>query len=128
MSAVVLRKLLRALLGLTILFAGALGFFSLRASTIHYPLAKKATGNLEIRGAYHVHSSASDGRGTVDEIAAAAGRAGLDFVIFTDHNLEEIPVPRIVGGVALVFGVEESTPTGHVVALGVDRGLTTRER
>ena len=39
-----------------------------------------------VRGAYHVHSSRSDGTGTVDEIAAAAARAGLQFVIITDHG------------------------------------------
>ena len=37
-------------------------------------------------GAYHVHSNRSDGTGTVDEIAAAAARAGLQFVILTDHG------------------------------------------
>ena len=36
---------------------------------------------LTIRGAYHVHSVASDGTGTLDDIAAAAARAGLQFVI-----------------------------------------------
>ena len=37
-------------------------------------------------GAYHVHSARSDGSGTPDEIAAAAARAGLRFVILTDHG------------------------------------------
>ena len=32
-----------------------------------------------VRGAYHVHSVASDGTGSIDEIAAAAARAGLQF-------------------------------------------------
>ena len=39
-----------------------------------------------VRGAYHIHSNRSDGSGTSDEIAAAAARAGLQFVILTDHG------------------------------------------
>jgi hypothetical protein len=39
-----------------------------------------------VLGGYHVHSNRSDGSGTVDEIAAAAARAGLTFVVFTDHG------------------------------------------
>ena len=39
-----------------------------------------------VAGAYHVHTTRSDGSGTLDEIAAAAARAGLHFVILTDHG------------------------------------------
>ena len=39
-----------------------------------------------VKGAYHVHSERSDGTGTSDDIAAAAARAGLQFVILTDHG------------------------------------------
>ena len=39
-----------------------------------------------VRGAYHIHSQRSDGSGTVDSIAAAAARAGLQFIILTDHG------------------------------------------
>jgi hypothetical protein len=35
----------------------------------------------------HMHTTFSDGRGTHDEIARAAMRAGLDAVIVTDHNV-----------------------------------------
>ena len=38
------------------------------------------------RGAFHIHSVRSDGSGTVDEIATAAARAGLQFIILTDHG------------------------------------------
>ena len=38
-----------------------------------------------VRGAIHVHTRRSDGTGTVDEVAGAAARAGLNFVILTDH-------------------------------------------
>ena len=39
-----------------------------------------------VRGTVHVHTLRSDGSGTVDDVAAAAGRAGLDFVIISDHG------------------------------------------
>ena len=39
-----------------------------------------------IPGAIHVHSSRSDGRGSVDDIATQAAQAGLHFVVLTDHG------------------------------------------
>ena len=39
-----------------------------------------------VAGVIHVHSARSDGTGSVEEIAEAASRAGLNFVIFTDHG------------------------------------------
>lgn len=41
----------------------------------------------EIVGNLHLHTITSDGTGTHDEVAAAAARAGLDFIIYTDHNI-----------------------------------------
>jgi hypothetical protein len=42
---------------------------------------------IEIVGNLHLHTIASDGTGTHDEVASAAARAGLDFIIYTDHNI-----------------------------------------
>src|SRR5688572_14508914 len=72
-----------------------------------------------VRGAYHVHSDVSDGAGTRDAIAAAAARAGLRFVIFTDHgDGTRIPdPPRYSDGVLCIEAVEISTNGGHYVAL-----------
>ena len=78
---------------------------------------------ITVRGAYHVHSNRSDGTGSLDEIAAAAATAGLDFVIVTDHGdgtrQSEPPVYR--SGVLCLDGVEISTQSGHYVALGMNR-------
>lgn len=76
-----------------------------------------------VRGAYHVHTVRSDGSGTVNDVARAAGRAGLDFVILTDHGDGTRPPdpPRYVNGVLIVDGVEISTTGGHYVALGMDK-------
>ncbi len=41
----------------------------------------------EIVGNLHLHTSASDGVKTHAEVAAAAIRAGLDLIIYTDHNI-----------------------------------------
>jgi len=75
------------------------------------------------RGAYHVHSTQSDGSGTPRAIAAAAAAAGLDFVILTDHGDGTRPgaPPRLIDGVLLIDAVEISTDDGHYVALGMPR-------
>lgn len=76
-----------------------------------------------VRGLLHVHSRASDGRGTLDEIAAAAARAGLQFVVVTDHgDGTRIPEdPSYRSGVLLLDAVEVSTRGGHYVALGLGK-------
>jgi hypothetical protein len=75
------------------------------------------------RGAYHVHTERSDGTGTLDEIAAAAAAAGLQFVILTDHGngLRDPEPPAYRSGVLCIDGVEISTDAGHFVALGLPR-------
>lgn len=40
----------------------------------------------EAVGAVHLHSHYSDGSLPIEEIAAIAGRKGLDFLMFSDHN------------------------------------------
>ena len=73
-----------------------------------------------LRGVFHVHSRWSDGSGTVDEIAAAAAAAGLDFVILTDHgDATARRPPSYRNGVLVIQGVEISTDAGHYVALGL---------
>ena len=73
------------------------------------------------RGAYHMHSRASDGTGTVDEIARAAAAAGLQFVIITDHGnaTATTAAPRYVAGVLCIEAVEISTTDGHYTVLGL---------
>lgn len=86
-------------------------------------LATVALDDGSVRGVVHVHSRASDGRGTLDEIGAAAARAGLRFVIITDHGdgrrIPEAPAYR--SGVLVIDAVEISTRSGHYVALGLGR-------
>jgi hypothetical protein len=74
-----------------------------------------------IAGAYHVHTSRSDGTGSVEDVAAAAARAGLDFLVLTDHGdgrrAPEGPVYR--SGVLVIDGVEISTTGGHYAVVGM---------
>jgi hypothetical protein len=74
-----------------------------------------------VRGVYHVHSTRSDGTGTVEDIARAAARARLDFVILTDHGdaTRTFDPPRYVSNVLVVDAVEVSTRLGHVSVLGL---------
>ncbi len=76
-----------------------------------------------IPGAIHIHSTRSDGRGTLDEIAHAAAAAGLKFIVVTDHGdatrAPDAPVYR--EGVLCLDAVEISTAGGHYIALDMPK-------
>ena len=78
-------------------------------------------GDDTVPGIIHVHTRRSDGRGTPDDIAKAAARQGLKFVVFTDHGdgTREPEAPVYRSGVLCLDGVEISTTDGHYVALGM---------
>lgn len=73
------------------------------------------------RGVFHVHTTRSDGTGSPDEVAAAAARAGHQFVVFTDHGDATRPPdpPRYSHGVLCLDGVEISTSSGHYAVVGM---------
>ncbi|MEX2271313.1 MAG: hypothetical protein WD690_07590 [Vicinamibacterales bacterium] len=75
------------------------------------------------RGAFHVHTVASDGGGTREDVARAAARAGLDFVILTDHGdgTAEPAAPEYLHGVLVIDGVEVTTSAGHYATFGASR-------
>jgi hypothetical protein len=60
----------------------------------------------EYVGNLHVHTSYSDGKATHAEVAQAAARAGLDFVIVTDHNVWVDGCEGYYGKVLLLVGEE----------------------
>jgi hypothetical protein len=72
-----------------------------------------------VAGAFHVHSTRSDGAGDRSTIARAAAGAGLTFVILTDHgDATRTPdPPAYVDGVLCIDSVEISTNGGHLIAL-----------
>jgi hypothetical protein len=76
-----------------------------------------------IPGAYHIHTTRSDGVGDRTVVAAAAARAGMKFVVITDHGDGTRPPdpPAYLDGVLVLDGVEISTDEGHYAALDMRR-------
>ncbi len=74
-----------------------------------------------VTGAYHIHTTRSDGADTKPRVAAAAARAGLQFAIFADHgDATRTPdPPAYIDGVLCIDAAEISTNGGHYVALGL---------
>src|SRR5687768_6802562 len=61
-----------------------------------------------VPGAIHIHTNRSDGQGSLDDVAAAAARAGLKFVVTTDHGDATVPPepPAYRSGVLCIDAVE----------------------
>lgn len=72
-----------------------------------------------VAGILHIHTNRSDGSSSPEEVAAAAARAGLAFVVLTDHgDGTRTPDPPIYrSGVLCLDGVEISTTGGHYIAV-----------
>ncbi len=116
-----MRSRARTLLLATVALVAAVAIFI--ALTLP-PRALRLDGSVPseiVTGAYHIHTDRSDGTGTPDDIAAAAARAGLQFVILTDHgNAMRAPdAPVYRHGVLCIDAVEVSTFGGHIVGLGL---------
>jgi hypothetical protein len=86
----------------------------------------------EIVGCIHIHSTYSDGTGTIPEIAKIAEEVGLNFIMMTDHNnLRALSngEEKWYGSVLAVIGYEinDIDDTNHYLAFGlkeeVDRNL-----
>ena len=78
----------------------------------------------------HLHSTYSDGTGTVPQIARAAKRAGVDVVLLTDHDTLEAKrrgQERWYDDVLVLVG-EEVSPTDrdHFLAFGIDETISRR--
>jgi hypothetical protein len=108
--------------------AVALGAWLAAGAAVVARRAPRVPPGGEVRGAWHVHTTRSDGRGSLAEVVAAARAAGLQFVVVTDHNVLTPEEQRFEDGVLVVQATEASTRLGHVVALGVPRALTPAER
>jgi hypothetical protein len=85
------------------------------------PSAVVFSSDRTVRGVVHVHTRRSDGTGTVQDVARAAGRAGLSFVVITDHGdgTAVREAPQYIDGVLVIDAVEISTDDGHLVAIGL---------
>lgn len=79
--------------------------------------------NYEYPGAIHIHSKYSDGSASIEDIARYAKKAGLKWVIITDHNtLGGLKDGKegFYDGVCVLIGVEISPETGnHYLAFDI---------
>jgi hypothetical protein len=106
--------------------------FYLRVSTAKAtnPIATSRGGSpdqdalLEYRGLIHVHSEYShDARGSYDELAHAAHRHGLAFLVVTDHNNVDAIAADEQGwrnGVLLLTGVESRRREGYMLFVDIE--------
>jgi methylmalonyl-CoA mutase cobalamin-binding subunit len=78
----------------------------------------------------HLHSTYSDGTGTVPQIAHAAKRAGVDLVLLTDHDTLEAKrrgEERWYDSVLVLVGEEVTPPDrDHFLAFGIEREISPR--
>ncbi|MGE5342773.1 MAG: CIA30 family protein [Candidatus Omnitrophota bacterium] len=84
------------------------------------------------KGVYHMHSTFSDGTGTVDQIARAAASLNYDFTILTDHGRPNVDAATSTAwkavesgtgkkkDVLVIGGTELSSIAGHLAAMGFE--------
>lgn len=79
------------------------------------------TNKYKYLGAIHIHTLHSDGTGDINSIAKSAKKAGLSWIIITDHNNFDAQ-EGIINGIYLIKGEEISPDYGnHYLALGIDK-------
>jgi hypothetical protein len=78
------------------------------------------------KGSFHLHSNYSDGTGTFKEIAMSAKKAGLDFVIVTDHRtLQPLRdgLSGYINDILILVGYEigDENDKNHLIALNLKK-------
>lgn len=71
----------------------------------------------------HVHTTFSDGTGTIGEVIDAAKKAGLDILLITDHDTlkgREKGYEGYHGDLLVIIGFEISGPYHHYLVWGMD--------
>jgi len=82
------------------------------------------TSHVRARGALHIHTTVSDGSGTLEDVVCAAHAAGLQWIIITDHNSLALRARAGWHGDVLVIVDQEVTPArNHYLAFGLDHVL-----
>ena len=81
----------------------------------------------QYKGAIHIHSLTSDGSGDIETISRAAQKAGLSWIILTDHNYIDME-EGIYNNVYVLKG-EEISPKNknHYLALGINNKIEPDE-
>lgn len=84
-------------------------------------------GGARYSGAIHIHSTYSDGGGSVEDIVRAGQNAGADFLVLTDHDTMQPLIDGHQGyhdGLLLLVGEEVNTSAGHLLSLGAGRDVS----
>jgi hypothetical protein len=79
------------------------------------------TSESYVYGAFHVHSTLSDGLSPLEEIARQAKKARVSFVMLSDHGTphpEAATLDREIDGVRFIGGSEVGIPDGHLIVSG----------
>ncbi len=97
---------------------------SLRPSPIVRPAVSRERRAGWYRGDLHTHTVHSDGRRRIEEMAAAATTAGLDFIVSTDHNTNSAnrAWSAASSDLEVIAGEEVTTRHGHWLAVGLPPG------
>ena len=116
-------RTLRFALTAAAVLAAAFLFVALPLPARPLPLPALPASTPTALGSFHIHTNRSDGSGSPDEAAAAAARAGLNFIVLTDHGdgTRAPDAPQYRSGVLVIDGVELSTQSGHYIAIGASR-------
>lgn len=79
------------------------------------------------KGAIHIHSVFSDGTGNIEQITKAAKKAGLSWIVVSDHNNLEIG-EGIFNGITVIKG-EEISPEdeNHYLALDIKNCISPKD-
>ncbi|MGB7294558.1 MAG: CehA/McbA family metallohydrolase [Candidatus Aminicenantales bacterium] len=114
------KRFLTAVVFLFCLYAFWLGFMIVRHRIPGESPPPRPSPYFEVQGAYHIHTTHSDGRRPPGKVAAAASRQHLDFIILTDHGNPNRPSLAEEGwkdNILVLAGSELSVSRGHLVAL-----------
>lgn len=109
------KTLKNTLLSTCIGIAVVVEIFSLRPT--HPEKVDNKARNI-VSGVFHLHSTYSDGGGTVPEIVEAAQKAGLDFIVLTDHmnsRARREGFEKRYDSLDLFVEMEASTTAGHLL-------------
>ncbi len=73
----------------------------------------------ECKGCIHIHSTHSDGSGTIRDIVAAGKSAAVDFLVITDHDRYCSDCEGWYDGILVLLGAEFGRRRNHYLALNI---------
>jgi hypothetical protein len=113
-----LKKIFKAL---ALLLAAAMALIVFNGISFQKRINNRPLPSYYKKGVFHVHSSFSDGAGSVEEISRDARSQNLDFVILNDHGLpnrQASAATTWMNDTLLVGASEFSLQPGHLAAAG----------